>query len=313
MSKATDAQRKALGKGLSALLPQRNALSHTTTHQEEDPEPAAKSPASSEKLLARLVPIYSIHPNPNQPRQDFDEDKISELAQSIQANGLIQPITVYADGEDKFVIIAGERRWRAAKEANLAEVPVFIREAEPDRLLELALVENIQRENLNPIEAAQAFEQLTQQHQLTHEQIAERTGKDRSTITNFLRLLRLCPDVRQELVNGRIAMGHARALLSIEDATLQCQVCDQVISKELSVREAEQLVKRALAPPAAPAPPKEERRIDANTRAALDQMAMTLGTKVKLVPRSEKSGRIEIEYYSVEDLQRIYEAIVPDS
>jgi ParB family transcriptional regulator, chromosome partitioning protein len=311
MSKATDAQRKALGKGLSALLPQRNPLSQQP-HKEEVPEPAPPSHVTSEKLLARLVPIDWIHPNPHQPRQDFDEDRISELAQSIQANGVIQPITVRSDGENKYLIIAGERRWRAAKEAGLAEVPIFIREVEEDKLLELALVENIQREDLNPIEAAQAFEQLTRQYQLTHEQIAERTGKDRSTITNFLRLLRLCAEVRQELINGRIAMGHARALLAIEDATLQCQACDQIISKELSVRETEQLVKRLLSPAPEPAPPKEERRIDANMRAALDQMAMTLGTKVKIVPRSEKSGRIEIEYYSTEDLQRIYEAIVPE-
>ena len=311
MSKAIDAQRKALGKGLSALLPQRNAPSHQT-HKEEVPEAPAGSLSLPERLLARLVPTDWIHPNPHQPRQDFDEDRISELAQSIQSNGIIQPITVCPTGENQFLIIAGERRWRAAKEAGLAEVRILIGEVEQDKLVELALIENIQREDLNPIEAAQAFEQLTRQHQLTHEQIAERTGKERSTITNFLRLLRLCSEVRQELVNGRIAMGHARALLPIEDATLQCQACDQVISKELSVRETEQLVKRLLAPAPEPTPPKEERQIDANTRAALEEMAMVLGTKVKMVPRSEKSGRIEIEYYSSEDLQRIYEAIVPD-
>jgi ParB family chromosome partitioning protein len=179
-----------------------------------------------------------------------------------------------------------------------------------DNVLELALIENIQREDLNPIETAQAFEQLIGHYHLTHEQIAERTGKDRSTITNFVRLLRLTPEVRQELASGKISMGHARALLGIENAAAQREACKQVTAKQLSVRETEQLAKRAGLEKPVPPAPKEERKVDPNTRAALEEMAMVLGTKVKIVPRSEKSGRLEVEYYSSEDLQRIYEAIV---
>ena len=311
MSKAVDVQRKALGKGLSALLPQKHTPTPATHKQEVAPIPAP-SPTAPEKSLAHMVSVHLIRPNPNQPRQDFSEDRISELAQSIRTNGMIQPITVCETANNHYLIVAGERRWRAAKQAGLAEVPVFIRNVDQDKVLELALIENIQREDLNPIETALAFEQLIHQHHLTHEQVAERTGKDRSTITNFVRLLRLAPEVRDALAVGKIAMGHARALLGLDDSAAQQQACKQVIAKDLSVRETEQLVKRlAQVPPGAiQQPPKPERVLDPNTRAAIEEMAMSLGTKVRIVARSEKSGRLEIEYYSVEDLQRIYEAIV---
>lgn len=311
MSKAVDAQRKALGKGLSALLPQKHVSSPAAPKQEVPPAPSP-SPTAPEKSLARMVPVHLIRANPNQPRQDFAESRIAELAQSIRVNGIIQPITVCETVNNHFLIIAGERRWRAAQQAGLTEVPVFIRNVEQDQILELALIENIQREDLNPIETALAFEQLIHDHHLTHEQIAERTGKDRSTITNFVRLLRLTPEVRDALAAGKIAMGHARALLGIEDAAAQQQVCKQVIAKDLSVRETEQLVKRAAHPPqnTIPEQQKPAKVLDPNTRAAIEEMAMSLGTKVRIVSRSEKSGRLEIEYYSIEDLQRIYEAIV---
>jgi ParB family transcriptional regulator, chromosome partitioning protein len=311
MSKAVDVQRKALGKGLSALLPQKHASAPATHKQEVAPVPVP-SPNGSEKSLARMVPVHLIRPNPNQPRQDFSEGGISELAQSIRINGIIQPITVCETANNHYLIVAGERRWRAAKEAGLSEVPVFIRNVDQDKILELALIENIQREDLNPIETALAFEQLIHQHHLTHEQVAERTGKDRSTITNFVRLLRLTPEVRDALAVGKIAMGHARALLGLDDsAGQQQQACKQVIAKDLSVRETEQLVKRlAQTPPGAHDQPKPQKVLDPNTRAAIEEMAMSLGTKVRIVARSEKSGRLEIEYYSVGDLQRIYEAIV---
>lgn len=311
MSKAVDAQRKALGKGLSALLPQKHASSAATPKLEVAPAPIP-SPNPPEKSLARLVPIHSIRPNPNQPRQDFSEARISELAQSIRLNGVIQPITVCETSNSHYLIIAGERRWRAAKEAGLTEVPVYIRNVEQDQILQLALIENIQREDLNPIETALAFEQLIHDHHLTHEQVAEQTGKDRSTITNFVRLLRLTPEVRDALAVGKIAMGHARALLGLEDANSQQQACKQVIAKDLSVRETEQLVKRLAHAPVTTIPeqPKPAKVLDPNTRAAIEEMAMSLGTKVRIVSRSEKSGRLEIEYYSIEDLQRIYEAIV---
>ncbi len=311
MSKPTDTQRKALGKGLSALLPQRqSATAHAPSRQAATP--AAASPQlRAEKLETHTLPVHSIQPNPFQPRQDFDETRIRELAQSITANGVIQPITVCKMG-DSYAIVAGERRWRAAKIAGLAEIPVYVRNVDQSKILELALIENIQREDLNPVETAQAFEQLIGKYQLTHEQIAERTGKDRSTITNFLRLLKLPQIVLENLIAGTISMGHARALAGLPDQPSQIETCEKVVAAGLSVRDTEQLVKRLTSSAPAPAAKqeKEKQSVDPNTRAAIEQMSMSLGTKVKIHPRSEKSGRVEIEYYSLDDLQRIFEVIV---
>ena len=312
MSKPADAQRKALGKGLSALLPQRSAPAATKAPPiKEVPTPSESSQAI---VAARVLPIEFIEPNPDQPRHEFDEARIQELAKSIVMNGVIQPITVCPKGANRYLIVAGERRWRAAKSAGFLEIPVYIRDVQPDRLLELALIENIQREDLNPIETAKAYEQLIEQHHLTHEQVAERTGKDRSSVTNFLRLLRLAEPVREQLVAGKISMGHARALLGLSDPNLQVEVCDRVVTRDLSVRDTEQMVKRLNEPSQTVLKPEKEKpKVDANTRAALESMAMSLGTKVRIAPRSEKSGRLEIEYYSLEDLQRIYEVIVGDA
>ena len=313
MSKATDTQRKALGKGLSALLPQRQpAGAHAPSRAASAPIPETLR-LKAEKSEAHALPVHSIQPNPFQPRQDFDETRIQELAQSIKANGVIQPITVCKIG-DSFAIVAGERRWRAAKMAGLTEIPVYVRNVDQNKILELALIENIQREDLNPIETAQAFEQLIVKYQLTHEQIAERTGKDRSTITNFLRLLKLPQIVVENLIAGTISMGHARALAGLPDQPSQIETCEKVIAAGLSVRDTEQLVKRLTSPVPPPAvkEEKEKQNIDPNTRAAIEQMSMSLGTKVKLHPRSEKSGRLEIQYYSLDDLQRIFEVIVHD-
>jgi len=313
MSKPTDTQRKALGKGLSALLPQRqSATAHAPSRQAA--APASESPQlRAEKLETHALPVHSIQPNPFQPRQDFDETRIRELAQSITANGVIQPITVCKMG-DSYAIVAGERRWRAAKIAGLAEIPVYVRNVDQNKILELALIENIQREDLNPVETAQAFEQLIGKYQLTHEQIAERTGKDRSTITNFLRLLKLPQMVLENLIAGTISMGHARALAGLPDQPSQIETCEKVVAAGLSVRDTEQLVKRLTSSAAVPAAKqeKEKQSVDPNTRAAIEQMSMSLGTKVKIHPRSEKSGRLEIEYYSLDDLQRIFEVIVHD-
>src|SRR6185312_136924 len=313
MSKATDTQRKALGKGLSALLPQRqSAAAHAPSRPAAAPTPEPLQP-KSEKLETHALPVHSIQPNPFQPRQDFDETRIRELAQSITANGVIQPITVCKMG-DSYAIVAGERRWRAAKIAGLAEIPVYVRNVDQNKILELALIENIQREDLNPVETAQAFEQLIGKYQLTHEQIAERTGKDRSTITNFLRLLKLPQMVLENLIAGAISMGHARALAGLPDQPSQIETCEKVVAAGLSVRDTEQLVKRLTSPALEPIAKqeKEKQSVDPNTRAAIEQMSMSLGTKVKIHPRSEKSGRLEIEYYSRDDLQRIFEVIVHD-
>lgn len=313
MNKATDTQRRALGKGLSALLPSRQATARPLPPPPSEgvaPPPPDSPP--KEEISTNLLPVDWIHPNPNQPRQNFDDDRIRELTQSIAANGIIQPITVCEVGKQNYLIVAGERRWRAAKLAGLPSIPVYVRQVETAKVLELALIENIQREDLNPIETAEAFEQLIGHHKLTHEQVAEQTGKDRSTVTNFLRLLKLQPAVRQHVAAKQISMGHARALLTLEKPSAQVAVSEQIIKDGLSVRATEQLVKRMTSEPEPPAEPKKPKVVDANTRAALDEMAMRLGTKVKIVPRSETSGRLEVEYYSKDDLQRIYEAIVSD-
>jgi ParB family transcriptional regulator, chromosome partitioning protein len=311
MNKAPDTQRRALGKGLSALLPHKQA---PTPELSKDPvgDQGSVSQDGHEGSSARTLPLTAIHPNPSQPRQNFDEVRIQELAASIRANGIIQPITVCSNGDKGYLIVAGERRWRAAKLAGLSTIPVYVREAEPERSLELALIENIQREDLNPIETAQAFEQLINEHQLTHEQAAERTSKDRSTITNFIRLLKLPVEVREKVALGELSTGHARAILALERLEDQKSLCDQIITRGLSVRQTEQMVKRINLAGSSrmPTEAKKERIIDANVRAAIDEMSAALGTKVRLVPSAKDAGRIEIEYYSSDDLQRIYEVIV---
>jgi ParB family transcriptional regulator, chromosome partitioning protein len=312
MSKATDTQRRALGKGLSALLPNRQPNGNQPPPPKEGVRQPAPISQPREEIPASTLPIDWIHPNPHQPRQNFDEDRIGELAQSIRANGIIQPITVCEVEKQRYLIVAGERRWRAAKLAGLTSLPVYVRKVDQANVLELALIENIQREDLNPIETGEAFEELIVRHKLTHEQIAERTGKDRSTVTNFLRLLKLSPEVRQHVATGQISMGHARALLSLDRLSAQLSACERIIKDGLSVRATEQLIKRMTSAPEPARELKKPRIIDANTRAALDEMAMALGTKVKIVPRSDTSGKLEVEYYSKDDLQRIYEAIVSD-
>jgi ParB family transcriptional regulator, chromosome partitioning protein len=305
MSKPTDNPRKALGKGLSALLPPRprGALPTETTIQQ------SVSTNSLSPLDPRTLPIGAIQPNPDQPREDFDPVKLEELAQSIRVNGIIQPITVTHYKQGTYLIIAGERRWRAAQLAGLEAIPVYVREAEPEQVLELALIENIQRADLNAVETAHAFRQLIERYGLSHDQVAERTGKDRSTVTNFLRLLKLAAPVLEALASGRIAVGHARTLLNLPHPDSQWAACQRIIDGGFSVRETEAYVKKLTEPSKPPADPPAPTPIDPNIRAALDDIAMALGTKVRLVSRSESSGRLEIEYYSQEDLDRIYAVI----
>ncbi len=299
-------QRKVLGKGLSALLPNRGA---TATAVAAPPAPETSLPENFEEFQS--LPLDQIQPGEEQPRDVFDFEKMQELAQSIQANGILQPIVVYRDPASKgrYRIIAGERRWRAAGMAGLKEIPALVRTVEREKLLELSLIENIQREDLNPIEVANAFERLQSEHGLRHEQIAERTGKDRSTITNFLRLLKLGPRAQTELKMGNLSVGHARALLNIADEKQQAELCDEIIIKKLSVRDVESLVKR-LTHTTQPAEKKEEKRMDPNIRAAIEELGRVLGTKVHLLQGAKGAGRLMIEYYSQDDLDRIYSAIV---
>ena len=300
--------RKALGKGLSALLPSRPVViprSPEDVASSQSPAPKSAFPENFDDFQA--IPLHLIEAGPNQPRDAFDPDKLAELAQSIKMNGLIQPITVEKQPGGKYRIIAGERRWRASQSAGLETIPALVRTIQQENSLELALIENIQREDLNPIEIAQAFHRLHAEHGLSHEQIADRTGKDRSTVTNLLRLLKLGEATRTELRNGTLTVGHARALLNIQSEEAQDQICREIIARRFSVRETEAYVKKLTQRAARedPLPPAEEKKLDPNIRAALDEMAMALGTKVNLTPR-----KLEIEYYSAEDLERIYAVIV---
>ncbi|MFN0166838.1 MAG: ParB/RepB/Spo0J family partition protein [Bryobacteraceae bacterium] len=295
MNKPHDGPRRVLGKGLSALLPPKVATSDGL------PPVASALPTS--------LPIGDIDPNPLQPRRIFDQTRLEELAQSIRANGIVQPLVVRPSA-DRYQLVAGERRWRAAQLAGLDHVPVVVQDISDDHLLEVTLVENIQREDLNPIETALAFQRLIQELHLTQEQIGQRTGKDRTTISNLLRLLQLPADIQQLIAERRLSPGHARCLLGLT-AEDQRELAERVVAQGLSVRETERLTQR-LTEPRRTRTSKEAAALDPNVRAAIEEMERTLGTRVRVVPRSPVSGRIEIEYYSVDDLDRIYSTIVGD-
>ncbi len=300
MNKAPDKQRKALGRGLSALLPARTAPQPTT----EIPA----QPVESHRHTVGKIPIAQIEPNPLQPRNVFDASRLQELANSIQANGIIQPLIVRAKG-DHYELIAGERRLRAAQLAGLSDVPAIVQDYADDRLLEIALVENIQREDLNPIETAQALERLAREMHLSHEEIANRTGKDRTTITNLIRLLRLPGDVQLLLAERRLSMGHARAILGLATPELQTQLAEKASAQGYSVRQVERLVKKINEP----REPSDNPLEDPNIKAAVKELEGILGTRVRIVEKTDQRGRIEIEYYSQEDLQRVYELILSTS
>ena len=279
-------KRPALGRGLSALIP-------------DTPAPAA--PAQAERTLD--VDSDLLRPNKFQPRTQMDDERIDDLARSIRANGIIQPIVV-RKVEQGYEIIAGERRWRAAQRAGLHRVPVVVRDIPEDRLLAVALIENIQREDLNPIEEAQAYRRLADEFHLTQEQIADAVGKDRSSIANTVRLLRLPQEVRGNVASNALSMGHARAILALADEAAQLRLARDVIARSLSVRETEALVKKA----AAPEEKKPEKKIDVHTRAAEDKLRMSLGTRVR-INRKGKGGRIEIEFVNEDELHRLYERL----
>jgi ParB family chromosome partitioning protein len=286
-------RRPALGKGLSALIP-------------DVPEPPRSGPVE--------VDIDLLSPNPQQPRLNMDDGKLEELTASIRTNGIIQPILVRRSGNG-YRIIAGERRWRAAQRAGLQRVPVVVRDvAEGDKqLLELALIENLQREGLNPIDEALAYQRLAEDFSLTQDQIAAAVGKDRSSVANFLRLLKLPDEVRAELASGTLSTGHARALLALPDAAAQRQGAREVVSRRLSVRETEALVKKLASPQSREASARNAGPVgDVHTRAAEDRMRFALGTKVRIVRRAV-GGRIEIDFGSENELNRIYELLTTRS
>ena len=288
---------RALGRGLGALLSDRG------TTKLASPPQAAPAPQSGEALR---IGIDLIDPNPYQPRRVFQSERLNELAQSIGQDGLIQPIGVQRNGS-RYTLIVGERRWRAARLAGLAEIPALVQEIPPGRLLEVTLVENIQREDLNPIETAQAFERMIRELNISHEEVARRTGKDRTTITNLLRLLKLPTDIQQLVAERRISMGHARAILGLPDEQHQRAVAEKASAQGLSVRQVERLVQRMTEK--REVTDAETAKLDPNVAAALKELEQALGTRVRIVEKGER-GRIEIDYYSAEDLDRIYSLIV---
>jgi ParB family transcriptional regulator, chromosome partitioning protein len=283
-------KRFALGRGLSALIP----------------DAAAPVRPPDQPHRPTELDIDLLIPNPRQPRATIGEPRLEELAQSIRSNGVIQPILVRKSG-DRFEIVAGERRWRAAQRAGLLKVPVVVRDVTDEKLLEVALIENIQREDLNAIEEAQAYRRLTDEFHMSQDAIAASVGKDRATIANYMRLLRLPVEVRNDLIAGALSMGHARALLALSDDGAQRRIAREVVAAGLSVRETEDLVRRDTAPRAEPAPKK----VDPNTRAAEEQLRLALGTKVRIIRRG-KSGRIEVDFKDEDELQRVFELLTDD-
>ena len=281
-------KRIALGRGLGALLPEL---------------------AQGERKTLLYCGIEEIIPNRSQPRKHFDESKLQELAESIKENGILEPLIVRRM-EQGYELIVGERRWRAAQKAGLKEVPVLVKEAEGRAALEISLIENLQREDLNPIEEAEAFKRLVDEFNISQEELSKRIGKDRTTIANTLRLLKLPPEVKDHLLQNRISSGHARAILSLENKEKQKELCALIIKRGLSVREAEAIAKRwSEKPKKAVAPVKKKGDLESQLSSLQDSMRKYLGTKVHILQKG-KRGKIEIEYYSHEDLERIVEAIL---
>ncbi len=276
--------KRALGRGLSALIPQAGGV--------------PVSGELKEKGLLRL-PIEAIRRDVGQPRKLFDEARLRELADSIQSQGLIQPVLVRKDGEG-YVLIAGERRWRAAQLAGLKEIPALVKEVSEAQAFELALVENLQRADLNPIEEAEGYRRLTEEFGLTQEQVSQRVGKDRSTVANALRLLGLPDEVKSLVAEGSISMGHARALLGVPRIPEMVDLAQRISQDKLSVRDAERMVKAKRDAPAAP-----EKKKGPEHRALVEELQRLLGTKVRLTERGGGKGTVEIDFFSFEDLDRL--------
>ena len=282
-----------LGKGLDSLITDKNISINAKTNPQE-------------KESAIKVKITKVEPNKEQPRKSFDEDALIELSESIKQFGILQPLLVQ-DKKDYYEIIAGERRWRAAKMAGLKEVPVIIKDFTEQEVVEISLIENIQRENLNPIEEAIAYKRLLTEFNLKQDEVAERVSKSRTAVTNSMRLLKLDEKVQQMVIDDMISTGHARALLGIEDKEKQYQIAQEIFDKKLSVRETEKLVKKMQKEKIAP----EKEKLDEKTLVAYhdveEKMKAIFGTKVSINAKDNKKGKIEIEYYSMDEFNRIFE------
>ena len=297
-------KRNGLGKGLDSLIPNKNEKKPKTSAKIDDREKKEEEVLKSGEIM---VKINQVEPNRDQPRKDFDEDALVELADSIKQFGILQPLIVQKK-KDYYEIIAGERRWRAAKIAGVKEVPVIVKEFTDQEIVEISLIENIQRENLNPIEEAMAYKRLLEEFNLKQDEVAERVSKSRTAVTNSMRLLKLSPRVQQMIVDDMISTGHARALLAIDDEEQQYILANKIFDEKLSVRETEKLVKALKNPKKEIKKPKSEHTfVYENIE---EQMKNIIGTKVSVNPKANGKGRIEIEYYSEEELERIYDLIM---
>ena len=293
-------KRKALGRGLAALLP-------GAPPPAPAPEPARAAPHRGGDGL-RTVAIEEVHPSPWQPRKTFDDARLAELAESIKAQGIIQPLVVREREGGGYELVAGERRWRAAQRAGLHEVPVVVREIAAHRAFEMALVENLQREDLNPIEEAEGYQRLVAEHGYTQESVATRVGKERSSVANSLRLLKLPAGVRGMVVGGQLGMGHARALLGMEGEEAILRLARQTVAKALSVRQVESLVRREREPAAQ----KDPVKASSSNRDLTERLQRELGTRVRVVEAAPGRGYLEIHYASLDQLDAVLAKILPE-
>lgn len=305
------APKRGLGKGLDSLIPTSVLKPVSAETLVEENNDNSSTINKEEKEVEKMVKITKIEPNRDQPRKKFDEDALSELADSIKNVGVIQPILVQ-DKKDYYMIIAGERRWRAAKIAGLKEVPVIIKEYTDKEIALISLIENVQREDLNPIEEAKGYKALIEKFQYKQEEVAESVSKSRSAITNSLRLLKLPEEVQNLLINNSISMGHARALLAVEDAKIQLELAERVVKENLSVRDVERIVKNL------DKPTKEKASLDEQLQAIYssyeERIKQSLSTKVAISPSLKKkgAGKLEIDFYSTEDFERIVDKLMRD-
>jgi ParB family chromosome partitioning protein len=280
----------ALGKGLSALIPQKE-----------------KEKGKYREILD--LDIKTVKPNEYQPRRIFKDSALNDLVASIKEKGVIQPIIVRTSSDNTYELIAGERRLRAAGIAGLKVIPAIVKEAAPVEALELALIENLQREDLNPLETAEAFHRLIKDFNLTHDDLSQKVGKDRATVTNYLRILKLPPEIKKWIAEGSLTIGHAKALLQVENQRLQIEIASKIIKSGLSVREAETLSRKSASPRDSGSKLHPSR--DPQIASLEEKLIHSLGTKVRLVHKSNKRGRIEIDYFSLEELDRLLEILIP--
>ena len=311
MSETSNPKRRGLGRGLGALI--------INTESPENPA-SAEVVAQAEAGGLQMLAINQISPNPHQPRAHFDPDALNELAASIRAHGIIQPLIVTeaagqgAAADNQYWLVAGERRWRAARLAGLIEAPAIIREASPQQLMEWALVENVQRADLNPLEEATAYQALMSEYGMIQAEVAERVGKSRSAVANTVRLLQLPESVQSAVIDGEISAGHGRALLALDDAERMNEVCDEIRRRGLNVRQTEAIVRLILQRQDEPSPPPtpEDAQLNAQFKHLEDRFRTSLGTRVNLARNPDGSGRLVVHFYNDDDLQHIYHQVVGD-